>query len=376
VHYRPVIDYIPLPMALDPLWTMIFMAVFIATVALVVRRASYGIAALVVTQPFLFSRYVGDVTITLPNVALLGVLVGLGAQTEWLELLRSRRVRATLIALAIFTALAALYGTLGWIEYLVLFWLVCVAYRRDPNDGLLLRAWAVTGIIVAVLALGQEIVGAPRGLAINGVVVPRIAWPLGSPDRLAAYLGILLAVLCVWQGRSRLVSVAIVLALWALGLTFSPAGVICAAIAIAIVLVFGAPLRRKLVAPLATGVVLAVASAGAWFGIAHVPGALPSASLPSYAGIVEARTRAIGWYPQSLVRGGIVLFAATIGLVATVLASLGARLKNASPWQLAAFAASVALVVHETVASLAVYPKIGGTWWIAVALGVTSVLSR
>jgi O-antigen ligase len=422
VHYRPVVDYIPMPVALDPLWTMIFLAVFIATIALVAKRASYGIAALILTQPFLFSHYVGDTTVTLPKVVLLGVLVGLGAQPEWRDVLRVRPVRAILIAAAAYAGVvavsiavaahrgAAVRETMKWIEYVVLFWVVCVAYRRDRDDSVLVWTWVATTLLVTVLALGQELIGSPWGVSISGEVVPRIAGPLEGPNQLAAYLEISLAVLCVWCGRNRLVPATIVVALVALALSFSRAGMMSAAIAIAIVLWFDASLRQRLVAPLATGVALAAASAGTWVGIAHVPGALPAPPSAFYAGgvgyrgelwraaialwekhpllgvgagnyelelgsagVFGVRTHANSWYLQSLAEGGLLLLTATIALVVIMLRSLAIRLREASPWQLAAFAASFALVVHQIVDYLVFYPKVGGTWWIAVALGASSL---
>src|SRR5581483_5443260 len=89
--------------------------------------------------------------------------------------------------------------------------------------------------------------------------------------------------------------------------------------------------------------------------------------LPRY-GVYGVRTHANSWYLQSLAEGGIVLFTATLTLVA---ASIGvfvrrpaiARLRTGSPWVLAAVAAGVALALHQVVDYLVFYPKVAAAWW-------------
>lgn len=421
VHYQPVIAHAANAVRMNAATLALFVIVFVAAIAVTRRRSSYGVAALVLSQPFLLSRYVGDTTITLPKVVLLGVLVGLGAQPEWRALLRTRAVRSILIAVLVYTGVVgltivvsshrspAIRETLKWFEYALLFWTVCVAVVRDRNDALLARVWAATAIGVAVLALAQSVVGAPSGIEINGVAVPRITGPLDGPNQLAAYLGIALCVLCTSCGQTRLVPVAIALSLWALGLTFSRGGAVEAAIGVGVVLAVDAASRRRLAAPIAAGIALAAASASAWIGVAHVRGILPKLPTTFYAGgvgyrgelwraaialwrehpvlgvgagnyelelrnagVAGVRTHANSWYLQSLAEGGVLLFAATAALVMTLLASLGARLRDAPPWRLAAFAASLAVVVHQIADYLVFYPKVGGTWWILIALGAAS----
>jgi O-antigen ligase len=92
----------------------------------------------------------------------------------------------------------------------------------------------------------------------------------------------------------------------------------------------------------------------------------------SLTGVQGVRTHANSLYLQSLAEGGIFLFAATLWLVYTSIASF-AREQMRSPFVLAAFAASIALALHQIVDFLTFYPKVGGEWWIAMALGAAEL---
>lgn len=392
---------------------------------LVMRRASYGIAALVAAQPFDFQHYVFDTTVTLPKVVLLGTLLGLAARPGWYEPLSARSVRAVAIALLVFAVIVALTigvaeyrgiavrETMKWIEYLALFCAVCVAYRRDPNDALLVHVWSGVTLVVALLALLEYAFGAGSGIAIEGHVVPRIAGPLEGPNQLAGYLETSIAVFCAWCSRSRELPVALVVALCVLALTFSRGGAIGAVFAIATVLALSPAARKTLLAPLCIGIPLAAASVGAWLAIARIPGVLPVAPSWLYAGgvgyrgelwhaavvlwkrhpwlgvgagnyefelvnagVTGVQTHANSWYLQSLAEGGVVLFAATLALVGTMLVTLARNVRQANPWQLAALAATIALAIHQVADDLVFYPKIADVWWIAVALGVGAMARR
>jgi O-antigen ligase len=411
--------------ALDPLWAIAFAAAFVASMLLTMRRASYGIASLLFVQPFDFPHYLFDTTITLPKVVLLGTLLALAARSGWVEALCARPVRPVAVALLLFAAVVALTigvadyrgvairETLKWVEYLALFCAVCVAYRRDPNDFLLVHVWSGVTFLVALLALLEYAFGAGSAIAIGGHVVPRIAGPLEGPNQLAGYLETSIAVFCAWCGRSRELPIALVVALCVLALTFSRGGAIGACVVIATVLTLRPASRKSLLAPLVTGIPLAAASVCAWLVAAKIPGALPVAPSWLYAGgvgyrgelwhaaivlwkrhpwlgvgagnyefelaragVAGVQTHANSWYLQSLAEGGIVLLLATLALVGTTIATLATRARQAHPWQLAALAAAIALAIHQIADDLVFYPKVAGVWWIAIALGVSAMVSR
>jgi O-antigen ligase len=411
--------------ALDPLWAIAFAAAFVASILLTSRRPSYGIAALLIAQPFDFSHYLFDTTVTLPKVVLLGTLLALAARGGWSEALSARPVRAVAIALLLFAAVVALTitvadyrgvalrETMKWVEYFALFCAVCVAYPRDPNDVLLVRAWSGVTLLVALLALLEYVVGAGSGIAIGGHVVPRIAGPLEGPNQLAGYLETSIAVFCAWCAGSQALRASLVIALCVLALTFSRGGAIGACLAIATVLSLSPSSRRSLLAPLCIGIPLAAISAGAWFAATRIPGALPAAPTWLYAGgvgyrpelwraaivlwkqhpwlgigagnyefelaragVTGVRTHANSWYLQSLAEGGIALFVTTLALVGTMLVTLARRVSRAHPWQLAALAATIALAIHQIADDLVFYPKVAGVWWIVVALGVSACPKR
>jgi O-antigen ligase len=86
------------------------------------------------------------------------------------------------------------------------------------------------------------------------------------------------------------------------------------------------------------------------------------------------RTHANSWFLQSLAEGGLALFAATIALLATILWSFGRRLRSGSPWVVAAFAASVALTLHQIADYLVFYPKVGGAWWLLLGVAAAAAV--
>ena len=98
--------------------------------------------------------------------------------------------------------------------------------------------------------------------------------------------------------------------------------------------------------------------------------------LPEY-GVFGVRTHANSWFLQSLAEGGALLFAATLALIAAIVWTFARELRRrASPWVLAAFAASCALVLHQIADYLVFYPKVGGSWWLLIGLGAAAVAAR
>lgn len=419
----------PLPAAYpapDAITLILYAAVFVAITLLTLRRPAYGAAALILFQPFAFYGDVFDTTITLPKVVLLAVLLGVLAYRGSFEpiggpipapLLTAGGL--VLAAILLSDAHAAHHGAvmreaLKTLEYLVLFATVVAAYRLDPQRESIATALLAVTIAVSLLALAQEAIGAPSGLLLNGQVVPRIAGPLEGPNQLAGYFDVALPVafaLAV-DRPSTLAFAAIFFAVFADVLTFSRGGAIGA---VAGVLVVGLTLRSGLGRSLrfmAGGLLAGIAVALIWSVAAH-SALLALARLfgnePNYAGGVGTRpelwhaayrlwrehpffgvgagnfeleipltglrgirTHANSLYLQSLVEGGIPLFAATVYLVYTSIASF-ARERRYSPFVTGAFAASIALALHQIVDFLTFYPKVGGEWWIVMALGAAEI---
>ena len=212
MHYRPVVDrFVEIP-ALDPIWLMLCIAAFFAVALLTQRRPFYGLLALIASAPFAFAHAVGDTTVTLPKVALLAVVLGLCAHPALFLRLRSRAARWWIVAFAAIAAATllsvtqadylapALRESLKAVEALMLFAAALLASdERDVLDRLALPTIAATTVLVSLLALLQELIGAPSGLALGAIVLPRIAGPLGGPNQLAGFLEIAIAVLVAAQ---------------------------------------------------------------------------------------------------------------------------------------------------------------------------------
>lgn len=406
---------------LDPLTFLFFGFVVVVVALLTMRQPSYGVAALVVAQPFALYRDILGTTVTLPKVVLFAVLIGL---TERLPSLRERLDRRTrslflisflVIAATAITLLQAQYKhpaireTFKAVEYLLLFAAAFFNYRLDPNRSRIAKSVVYVTIAVTLLALSQEFLAAPSVLLVNGHTIPRIAGPLEGPNQLAGYLDLslpLLFVLSVYE-RQRLANLALALAMFALFLTYSRAGVFPAFVSLAVVAAT-LPLRlmRAQLAALSVGLAGGLGVAGVWstlthsmvvfrfFTFAEVPNAgsvgnrsqlWPAAVklwerhpiLGIGAGNFELqiaqvgprgiRTHANSVYLQALVEGGLPLFAATLGLTWLSIAAFF-RERARSPMFLAACAASIGLALHQLFDYLTFYPKVGGWWWIILAL--------
>jgi O-antigen ligase len=98
-------------------------------------------------------------------------------------------------------------------------------------------------------------------------------------------------------------------------------------------------------------------------------------SLADY-GVPGVRTHANSWYLQSLAEGGIVLFLATLGIVAATLSTFGRALRMGSPWVLAAFAAALAMSLHQIIDYLVFYPKVGGPLWLLFGIGAAAIATQ
>lgn len=420
--YHPVIDQFPVIAPLDPWSTAVFAAFFVAAVVLTARRPAYGLCALIVIMPFALYREVFATAMTLPRPVLLGVLAGLTTYPGCWKSLRARPALLLLGALWAYLVATALSGigahhpelvvreTLKVLEYALLFIAAYVCYRIDPDPGPPSAALAATAIIVSLTALAQEVLGAPSGLYVGRAIVPRIAGVLEGPNQLAGYYDLLLPVIAAWAvtRRSALTSAALFLATTADVLTFSRSGLIAVAIAAAVLVAINGRTMLAALRPALAGAIagfLVVAGWGAYAQSANVfrfsvespyaggvgnRGQLWDAALrmwrrhpllgigagnyelelPFY-GVLGVRTHANSWYLQSLAEGGILLFGATIAVIAAIAAMVGRELRR-SPWIAGAAAASLAICLHQIADYLVFFPKVGMTWWLLLGIAAAA----
>jgi O-antigen ligase len=409
---------------LDLFAAAIFALVALAVAFVAARRPLFGVAALFALEPFAWPHALGPTQLSLPKVALVGLIAGLVLRRSSLAVLRAADVRPLLIgacaivAATAFSVLPAVYAdavareTLKAVEYLATFGATAVAVANDRSSAAPLEiAILATGAVACVLALAQYATGAPSAALVNGAVVPRIAGPLEGPNQLAGYLDFILPialVLALRGGRLRPFAVAaFVLAAATDVLTLSRAGLFGAltAIAVAFVATRGVAVSRRFALPAATlGAGLVALAVKLGFAarflsdseVVHEnglgtraqlwPAALRLFStdpalgigagnfelrLPS-AGLVGVRTHANSLYLQSLAEGGIALFAATVW---TLAAALGLCLRNARASTLVAGigAGTAGFAVHQIFDDLIFFPKVGATWWILLGIAAATV---
>ena len=422
VPYHPVVERFVVYPPLDAVALMLFAFVFVATVLATLRRPAAGLAALAFVLPFAFYHQLASTTITLPKIVLVGVFVGLLPRArESMRALHDARFVAGAFAAMVLALAASAFGAhdhgavlrevLKWIEYGVLFCVAYCAFRADPDSRWIRTALFLSSVLVCFSALAQEILGSPSGIDFGSGTVPRIAGVLEGPNQLAGYLETAAAVVLAWTVEMPSTALASLAALVGitLMLTFSRGGMIGCAIVVAVIAIVVGRRALRGIAAFASGIVLGGVADAAWAyaaprvavlrnpkpgvdysgGVGH-RGELWQAALfffrrhPVFgigagnyetslaqAGITGVRTHANNWYLQSLAEGGIVLFAATIVLLAALITGLASRASR-STWALAALAATLALAVHQFADYLVFYPKIAEPWIVLCALGFAS----
>src|SRR6185312_395904 len=92
--------------------------------------------------------------------------------------------------------------------------------------------------------------------------------------------------------------------------------------------------------------------------------------LPFY-GVLGVRTHANSWYLQSLAEGGILLFGATVGVIAAIGAAFVREVRR-SPWIAGAAAASLEICLHQIADYLIFFPKVGMTWWLLLGIAAAA----
>jgi len=406
----------------DALSVIAYVAFFAAAAVIAIRRPAYAVALLIVVQPFAIYGDIWITTVTLPKATLLGVLLGLATHRGWFAPFAARAPRAILfagvlvLAATVLSVAAAahhapvLRESLKAVEYVLLFMAIVCAYRLEPDALLVRNACVAVIILVSLLALSQEFFGAASVLRINGHEMFRVAGPIEGPNQLAGYFDVAIPLIfaLALESPSLVIHSALFLIVLADVLTFSRGGALGAT---AGVLVVALTLRHHIARPLAYMAAGLAAGIGAVGFLAHsfVFFRLYDFSDSSYAGGVGTRsklwraafalwrqhpilgvgagnfeleipltglrgvrTHANSLYLQSLVEGGLPLFAATLWLTYTSIATF-MRDRFRSPFILGAFAGSIAISLHQVVDLLVFYPKVGGWWWIVLGLGAAQL---
>lgn len=418
-----VVDRFWITPALDPLTLTIFAAFLLLAALITARRPSYGVALLFLAVPLDFAHAVAGITISFLKAGLIGALVALAARADARRIAMAQMPRLVPLAFAAILLAIAVSGFgvanrsevevirefVKWVEFTLLFLCAYVARTLDNDDAPMVVAVIAATLLVCGSALLEEFTGAPSGLWVQGVALGRVAGFLEGPNQLGGYLALTLSVLLSWNAAaaSRLRMLAAALATLTLLLTFSRAAYFDVLVVSAIVCVAIPRNRlRTVLVPLALGIVTGLASmlvvaghyataafvrtdaqgAGgvgtrselwraAWYFFKRHP--LFGIGAGNYelrlpdAGLVGVRTHANSWYLQALAEGGVALFSATLFFLYAVLATLRRSLAR-SPWVLAAFAATVALFIHQFFDYLVFYHKVGEPWMILIGLGVAA----
>lgn len=424
--FHPVFTGPPVYPPLDTLGIMFYTTLFVTVTLLTMRRPAYGVAALAASIPFGLYQEVHGTTIDMAKVSVLAVLLGLSVHRAAFAPLGQKAPRrilaAGLLVLAI-TAVSWTHAEYRWpvvreslkaLEYLLIFCAAAAAYRLDPDRRIVRYAVLGTTIAVCLLALAQEVVGSSSALLINGHAVPRLAGPLEGPNQLAGYLDVALplAFALAIDRFDLTAGVALALCAWTDVLTFSRAGIIAAVVGLAVVAAWHRRGILKALAPLAVGALAALCVDAAWAFSVHTSAVTAfrvTKASTTYAGGVGTRaelwhaafvlwkrhpyfgvgagnfqleiaqtglrgvrTHANSLYIQSIVEGGIPAIGATLWLVYVSISSFAAR-RVRSPFVAGALAGSIALALHQVVDFLTFYPKVGGEWWLVMALGAAEL---
>ena len=387
------------------------------------RRVKAAWLAVLVAAPFLLPVPIGSTTLTLEKVvvivAALGVLAHARARAAVLAL-PGRWILGALVLFALDLAVssagapfrgAAIRETLKGAEYALVFAVVFSAYRTDPDEDALQRALIALTCVVALLAFAQPFFEQVQRTIVFGQALPRIAGPLEGPNQLGAFFGIVLVALIALSPRVRpSLTVALVLGIAALLLTFSRAGVVSFAFGAAIAIALKYRPRR------ATLVVCAAAAISLVVLIGTIAATLnfPNVALDRFFGGTDAYNGGLGsraalwhaavelWRTHPLLGVGPGNYELLVGrmlpgvhthpngYVFQVLAEQGAIgivsllllifvpaaifVRNlGSRFGIAGFAVLATLTFHQLVDGLWPYPKVGIEFWAVLAIAAAAL---
>ena len=407
---------------IDPLSATIIGALALAAFVLALRQPTWAIAVLFVSDEVEWTHVHGGFAISISISVLVSSAVGIAFLTQptlrrTLRLPAVRIVGSGFAAMALATLLTAVVAErrdlvllefVKLTEYAITFLIAHAAFAARRDERLAFEAIAVAAIVVSVSALVQLVTGAPAGIALGSIVVPRIAGLLAGPNQLAGYLGLVFPLLLVGfiERRSRLAAPALVVLALALSFTLSRAGFFGVAVAALVVVQFR-PFTARLRAVLRGALVGLGALAGfALFSgaAAHLASAddvarpdglgtrtqLWHAALALFerspilgvgAGNFEERLASVGfpqlhthansWYLEALADGGLVLLAATLWWIRSAIVVVAHRVRR-EPLALGALAATAGFAAHGIFDDLVFYPTVAGTWWLIVGVAAGS----
>lgn len=415
---------VPVHVPLDPAAAVFFVALALAALLVTARQPAYGVAALILADPYGDAHYVWWTTITMPKAVLAGVALGLLARRSSVAVLRGRDIRpllaggAAIVFVTILTVFPAVYvdvvarESLKALEYLAIFAVAAIAFANDPDETPVWMALGIVTVTVIGSAVVQEFTVAPSGLMLFGRVVPRIAGLLEGPNQLAGFFDIVVPLLLAraLAPKGRVFAVLVALAVATDVLTFSRAGMIGALAGLFAVALREADPRARRNLALA-GAVAGIAAAAAlvkvgvfsrflstsdvdtasglgsrselwsaafgfwrahpWLGIGAGNFEL---ELPN-VGLSGVRTHANSLYLQSLAEGGILLFAANVFALGAAIRAFYLRAPK-TPLFIGAGAATIALGAHQFFDLLFFFPKIGGFWWLWLGIASGALFAR
>lgn len=393
------------------------------TLGVTLRRPIWGVAALIVTDPFLFAYGVHGTTLTLPKLALIAVAAGVLVRRPWQHITRPTTLVLLLAAQGVFigTMVAAgsaaehlgpaLRETLKAAQFAATLVTAYCAYLADPDETAVRWTLSATTLLVTALAVGQAFWHPVQSELIAGHAIARLAGPLEGPNQLAGFLGITVPAIlafALFRKPLRIEPIAAAIGILACVLTFSRGGVAALLLGLAVLLIVRyAPhfKRIALVSAVAVlvaglGVSLAVAAGNVsgpaaavfggntadrfngglgsridlWHGAYQIWESKPIAGIGPGNYEIEisqydpgVRTHANSMYLNVLAEQGVLGFIALLALVAVSILAFARRLSE--PLILAAFTVACVMALHQIVDSMLLYQKVGVIWWVVIALG-------
>jgi len=346
---------------------LVFLAVAVCAALLARRRPAYGIALLVVLDPFAWAHDLGPTQITLSKAALLGVLVALVLRRSPLAALRDPAARPLLggalasVVVTAFSAIPATYidavarETLKAIEYALAFGAAAVSIASETDEDAVRASVVVASALACASALVQYVT--TLAFAVLALAVVTDVLTLSRSGLFGMVAGV--AFVLVFRAGGTAIS-----ARFATGVAAFVAALALLASRLGFLQRFFSTGEVERDNGLGTRSELWHAAFSLWSSDPALGvGAGNFELLLPRAGLVGVRTHANSLYLQSLAEGGIALLAAVLWTIVAAIA-LCLRFAPRSVLLLGIGAATFGFAVHQIFDVLTFFPKIGAFWWL------------